>query len=152
MLLVFFLGWVFAVKAFLPSHLEQRFLPQAGQGAITSYAKPDWSVYSDSLLETAAKNGRPVILDFKAEWCLACKELEMFTFSDPRVLEKGKPILWLSFDATKDSPELAELRKRYNIPGLPAVLFFDATGKWREELSLFGFEKADDFLARMGKM
>lgn len=153
MLLVFFVGWVFAVKAFLPSHIEDQFLRNTdGRSVMDTYAKPDWSVYSDSLLQTAASSGRPVILDFKADWCLACKELEMYTFSDQRVLEKGKDILWLSFDATKDSAELAELRAKYNIPGLPAVLFFDASGKWREDLSLFGFEDAQAFLARMGKM
>jgi thioredoxin:protein disulfide reductase len=157
MLGIFGVGWLFAVKTILPDHIEQRFAvgsADPGNGALADFAKPDWATYSEGLLQTAGKAGRPVILDFKAEWCLACKELEMYTFSNAAVLKAATEanVLWLSFDATKDSPELSELRRRYNIPGLPAVLLFDSKGQFRQNLSLFGFEDANKFLIRLQRL
>jgi thiol:disulfide interchange protein DsbD len=123
--------------------------PQKSEKTADNYAKPEWHVYSEELLNKAKTEKRPVILDFQAEWCLACKELELYTFSDPRILAYGKKFLWLKFDATQTSPELEELQKKYEIGGLPYVTFFDENGLWRKELTLFGFEKADQFLERM---
>lgn len=152
MLLVFFIGWVFAIKTLLPDHIEKQIFPEVLSTQKTSVQGPEWFTYSEGSLQKATEKGRIVILDFKADWCLACKELELYTFSDPRVLEKGKNYLWLEFDATRESPELIELRKKYDIPGLPAVLIFDSSGKWNKELSLFGFEDADHFLERLNQL
>jgi thiol:disulfide interchange protein DsbD len=90
-----------------------------------------------------------VIIDFKAEWCLSCKELDQLTFSDPRVIEKGKTFIWLAFDATSPSDKLTELQKKYNIGGLPFVLVYNNKGEQDTSLTLTGFESADQFLKRM---
>ena len=112
---------------------------------------PTWQAYSDEAMAQAKAEGRPVIIDFKADWCVACKELEAFTFSDDRVLKLGQDFVWLYFDATKGSDELNKLRERYSIVGLPFVAFHDKNGRWQEELTVTGFENADKFLVRMQK-
>jgi thiol:disulfide interchange protein DsbD len=150
MTLVFIFGWVFAIKALLPKHIEEElFLSQKKIKA--RYNKPEWNRYSIVLLETAKREGLPVIIDFRAEWCLACKELEINTFSDAKVLDLGKRFIWLEFDATKPSPELEELKKAYNIQGLPHVVFIDQKGRWKKDLTLNGFESSELFLIRMEK-
>lgn len=127
----------------------------AGDGAAVEgeapadYAKPAWQVYSDATLAAAIAAKKPVVIDFKADWCLACKELEYYTFSDKAVLEAGRDYVWLYFDATSDSPELAALRAKYEILGLPFVTFYDSSGEWRKDLTLTGFEKAEPFLERL---
>jgi len=140
------LGLIFTMKAFIPEHMRPKVL---GQTTTQNYAKPKWSKYSDELLAQATKEKRPVIIDFKADWCLACKELELYTFSDPQVMSLGEKFLWLEFDATSPSDELDALQKRYGIGGLPYILFYDDTGKLRTDLTLTGFEKAPEFLSRM---
>jgi thiol:disulfide interchange protein DsbD len=119
--------------------------------ATASYPTPKWVNYSEEALANALATRRPVIIDFKAEWCLACKELELYTFSDPQVLNIGERFLWLSFDATSPSDELSALQKKYGIGGLPFIVIYDDQGHHRPDLTLTGFEKADAFLNRIQK-
>jgi thiol:disulfide interchange protein DsbD len=132
------------VKNYLPAHKTESVDEQTEK-----VASPIWVKYNSALITQAQKEGRPVIIDFKAEWCLACKELDQYTFSDPRVIELGKRFLWLEFDATSPSDELEALQKKFSIGGLPFVLVYGASGEQRKDLTLAGFEKADEFLKRM---
>ncbi|UYL10002.1 protein-disulfide reductase DsbD [Bdellovibrio sp. SKB1291214] len=111
----------------------------------------DWKPYSAAAIAQAAKEGRPVMIDFWAEWCAACHELEENTFTDPRVRAMAANFTLLKFDATKESPELKELKKKYNIQGLPTVIFYNPKGVWIDGLTLTQFEKADKFLQRLEK-
>ena len=113
------------------------------------HAAPNWVNYSDKLLATAVKEKKPVIVDFSAEWCLACAELDKYTYSNKAVLELGHSFVWLRFDATSPSETLKRLQKKYGIGGLPFVLFIDKQGRWRRDLTLTGFESAPAFLQRM---
>lgn len=108
-----------------------------------------WQVYSEVSFNAALKEGKPIIIDFWAEWCAACFELEDFTFHDHRVAALSEKFSLFRFDATRDTKELRDLKKRYNIQGLPTVLFFNAKGIWLQDLTLTQFEKADKFLRRM---
>jgi thiol:disulfide interchange protein DsbD len=107
-----------------------------------------WQPYAPEVVGA----GRPVIIDFSAEWCLPCLELEKKTFSDPRVRAAIGGRALLKADLTKiASPESIALSERYGILGVPTVIFLDAAGKERQDLRLVGFENAEKFLARLAK-
>jgi thiol:disulfide interchange protein DsbD len=122
-----------------------------GKNAEGSFPKLAWQTYSDQAREEALKKGQPILIDFTADWCGACKELEKYTFTDPRVREISEKFALLRFDATEESPALDALRERYKILGLPTLVFYDGKGKLRTELTVTGFEKADIFLEKMAK-
>jgi thioredoxin:protein disulfide reductase len=96
--------------------------------------------------------GRPAIVDFSADWCLPCLELERKTFADPRVAAALARRLLLKADMTRiASPEAIALSEKFGILGVPTIIFLDASGKERQDLRLVGFENADRFLERLSK-
>jgi len=90
--------------------------------------------------------GKPVMLDFYADWCVSCKEMEAFTFSDPRVKEKFERMLLLQADVTANSAADKELLKRYSLFGPPGIIFFDEQGREIKGLRVIGYQNADRFL------
>lgn len=111
----------------------------------------DWKPYSDEALAQAARDKKPVIVDFWAEWCAACHEMEEQTFTQDQVKAIAGNFVLLKFDATSTTPLLKELKARYRIQGLPTILFFNREGSWLESLTLTEFEKAPGFVGRMEK-
>jgi thiol:disulfide interchange protein DsbD len=105
-----------------------------------------WQNYDAAALTNAKQ---PVIIDFWATWCLPCKELDATTFSDTRVVEELKRFRRVKADLTlPDDPKVLELTKRYQIVGVPTVIFIDSNGNERADLRLTGTEGPDKFLAR----
>ncbi|NMG75442.1 protein-disulfide reductase DsbD [Aromatoleum diolicum] len=96
----------------------------------------------DARLATA---DRPVMLDFYADWCVSCKEMERFTFSDNAVQARMNRMLLLKADVTANSDDDKALLKRFNLFGPPGTIFFDAAGKERDGLRVVGFMKAEPF-------
>ncbi len=90
--------------------------------------------------------GRPVMLDFYADWCVSCKEMEAFTFSDPRVRAKFDQMLLLQADVTENNERDKLLLKRFSLFGPPGIVFFDAQGREIQGLRVIGFQDADRFL------
>lgn len=120
---------------------------QAGQ------AKLDFTVVKDmAALDAAiqAARGRYVMLDFYADWCVSCKELERFTFTDPRVQARLKDVVLLKADVTANRPEDKELLKRFTLFGPPGIIFFDKEGR-EVPYRVIGFEPPDKFLASLDK-
>jgi thiol:disulfide interchange protein DsbD len=99
------------------------------------------------LQQRVAAAGKPVMLDFYADWCVSCKEMERFTFSDPRVQQRMQKMLLLQADVTANTAEDAELLKRFGLFGPPGILFFGTQGREHEDLRVIGFQSADDFLS-----
>jgi thioredoxin:protein disulfide reductase len=96
-------------------------------------------------LATAKAEGRPMIIDFGAAWCGACKELEKHTFANADVKVKASRFVAVKFDATnEDDPKVKETMTKYKVTGLPAVLVYDASGN--EVKRLTEFIPADAFL------
>src|SRR5690606_16695948 len=118
--------------------------------ASSSNAHSDWAVYSDAEFEAALSSGKPVIVDFYADWCAACKELEKFTFSDPSVRAKLKEFALFRADLTVETRENAGLKDKFKIMGLPTLQIFN-NGKLQKDLTLTGFESKSDFLNRLNK-
>jgi thiol:disulfide interchange protein DsbD len=90
--------------------------------------------------------GRPVMLDFYADWCVSCKEMEAFTFAEARVKAKLGGMLLLQVDVTANTTEHKALLKRFHLFGPPGIIFFDAQGREIEGLRVIGYQNADRFL------
>jgi thiol:disulfide interchange protein DsbD len=99
----------------------------------------------------AETQGQPVMLDFYADWCVACKELEQLTFSDPKVQQQLKNTTLLQVDVTENSDEDKALLKRFGLFGPPGIAFFNGNGKEMTTLKTVGFQDADRFSATLAR-
>ena len=124
--------------------------PLAGlTGKAQSAAAPlPWTrVASLSDLEKKLKGpGRPVMLDFYADWCVSCKEMEAFTFSDPKVRAQLERMRLLQADVTANSEADKALLKRFSLFGPPGIIFFDAEGREIKGLRVIGYQGPERFL------
>ncbi|MBX3016718.1 MAG: protein-disulfide reductase DsbD [Bdellovibrionaceae bacterium] len=111
-----------------------------------------WQDLNDQAINEAKRQGKPVVIDFYADWCAACHELDRITFVNPRVIDATQNFVRLRFDATRDSEQLAIYKKRYGILGLPWVVLIDAKGEFRKDLTLTEFEEPVRFLDRLNKL
>ncbi|WP_437324773.1 protein-disulfide reductase DsbD family protein [Sorangium sp. So ce381] len=94
----------------------------------------------------AKAEGRPLLVDFTAEWCGACKQLAKETFSDPRVMAKAAHFVAVKVDATDDEdPQIDAVKGKYKVVGLPTVVLYDSTGAERKRFN--DFVGPDVFLA-----
>ncbi len=93
----------------------------------------------------AASKGREVMLDFYADWCVSCKEMERFTFNDPKVQARLKDVVLLQADVTAISPDDKALLKRFNLFGPPGIIFWNTAGK-ESAYKVIGYEVAEKFL------
>ncbi|MEJ2080044.1 MAG: thioredoxin family protein [Acidobacteriota bacterium] len=109
-----------------------------------------WFNYSGEKLDEAVSTGKPVMIDFYADWCIPCKELEKFTFSDPDVVDISRQFIMLKVDLTKSSDaRVKELKDLYQIKGVPTLVFIDAQGNELSKLRVVGFMEKEDFLPIM---
>ncbi|NTU58362.1 MAG: thioredoxin fold domain-containing protein, partial [Chlorobiaceae bacterium] len=94
-------------------------------------------------------SGKPVMLDFYADWCVACKEMEKFTFSDPKVKAGLEGFRLLQVDVTANSADDRELMKRFGLFGPPGIIFFDKSGNEIKENRVVGFSEASQFMTHI---
>ena len=100
----------------------------------------------EELERTLAENPHSIaMLDLYADWCVACKEFEKLTFSEPKVQQQFQNILLLQVNMTKNSPENKALMERFNVMGLPTILFFDKQNNEIQGSRVTGFMDADSF-------
>ena len=111
-------------------------------------------VNSNAELDAAirAAGGKPVMLDFYADWCVSCKEMERFTFSDDRVKARFAQMLLVQADVTANTPDHAALLKRFRLFGPPGIIFFDRAGRELQDLRAIGFQPADKFAAMLDQV
>ncbi|MDM2755684.1 MULTISPECIES: protein-disulfide reductase DsbD [unclassified Citrobacter] len=104
----------------------------------------------DALNQALAQaKGRPVMLDLYADWCVACKEFEKYTFSNPQVQQALGNTVLLQADVTANNAQDVALLKHLQVLGLPTILFFDADGKEHPEARVTGFMDAATFSAHL---
>ena len=112
-----------------------------------------WEKYDEKTLQAAAAAGKPVVIDFYADWCLPCKELDTKTFSDERVAGALDGFVRVKADLTVTTDEKTkQLTGRYAVLGVPTIVFLDPEGNERRELRLTGFEEPGAFLGRVERV
>jgi thiol:disulfide interchange protein DsbD len=112
--------------------------------------KSPWLADADQGFTLAAQENKPLILDFYAEWCAACKELDEKTWSDPQIRQRLSQFITVKLDVTKSNDQTKMYRGKYNIYGMPTVIFFQASGK---ELARFeGFKSSQEVLNIMDQI
>ncbi|MDH3690031.1 MAG: protein-disulfide reductase DsbD [Gammaproteobacteria bacterium] len=100
-------------------------------------------------LDSATQQGKSVILDYYADWCISCKQMEKYTFSDPGVQAALANTVWLQTDVTANDEQDKEMLKYFNIYGPPAILFFNVDGQELFQRRIFGFMDAKEFRAHI---
>lgn len=129
-------------------------MPLQGFTATGSTAKEQGIVFEkvssvaelEQRLQQASANHQKTLLDFYADWCISCKEMEAYTFTDPNVKAALKDFVLLQADVTQNTADDKALLAKFNLVGPPGVLFFGAGQQEQSELRVIGYQKADLFL------
>lgn len=110
---------------------------------VNASAELPWQEFSAATYDTARKSGSPFVIEFGAEWCLPCKEMEARTFRDAAVLEAGKGMTFISVDMTTSDRRTELILQSFEVFGAPTTIFYGANGKeWKRKI---GFIGPDDF-------
>lgn len=104
----------------------------------------------ESALAEAAARGMPAMVDFTADWCIACKEMEEYTFADATVIDALSGFALLRADVTENDADDAALLRYFNSYGPPTIAFYDRRGQAQEAFKLVGFVPADKFAEHAG--
>lgn len=144
--ILIFSSSVLLMSIFRPQYLGRTFHIHVNETAADSI---DWAVYSDEALVAAQKENKPVMIDFFAEWCAACHELEEKTFSTEEFKELSRDFRLLKFDATEDNEQISEVLKKYQVKGLPTVLFINRNGTLLNELTFTQFLEMSELKPKM---
>ncbi|MCF7743364.1 protein-disulfide reductase DsbD [Aeromonas veronii] len=129
--------------------------PPAAITADASQTAPQFiriKTLDDLKVQLAAARGKPVLLDLYADWCVACKEFEHKTFSDPAVRERFGQMVLLQADVTANDDADVELLNSLNVLGLPTLIFFDREGKELTGQRVTGFMGPAEFLGRLDQL
>ena len=107
-----------------------------------------WEKYHAGILEEASASGQPVVLDFYADWCIPCQELERFTYSDPAVIKALQSFRKIKVDATSvETDEIREVIHRFDVFGVPTIIFINEKGLEVPSLRMNGFVAPKEFLS-----
>jgi thioredoxin:protein disulfide reductase len=140
-------GVALIVGAFTGSRDPLRPLAEISRTSPAAAPLPWVRVASLAELEGRLKTpGKPVMLDFYADWCVSCKEMESLTFSDSKVRAELDRMLLLQVDVTANNTDDKALLKRFSLFGPPGIIFFDAEGREIKGLRVIGYQSAGRFL------
>lgn len=106
-----------------------------------------WEPYASEKINLAKKSEKPVIIDFYADWCIPCHELDRYTYSNPKVIQALEPFVRLKVDVTNpNTREAMESIERFEVLGVPTILFLDSNGKEVQRSRITGYVAAAEFL------
>jgi thiol:disulfide interchange protein DsbD len=100
----------------------------------------------EARINQAAANHQPVMLDFYADWCISCKEMEAYTFSDPRVKQALKGYVLLQVDVTNNTDDDKALLAKFKLNGPPTILFFGLDSQEQTAHRIIGYQDAETFI------
>lgn len=133
--------------------LQDWAFPPQGGSAVQQHALAFHKINNVDELNAALQQaqGKRVMLDLYADWCVACKEFEKYTFTSPEVQNELKDTVLLQADVTQNNPQQVALLKRLQVLGLPTILFFGADGKELPQSRVTGFMNANQFVGHLQK-
>lgn len=150
--LFIFSSAVLVVSVFKPEYMTTRVSQQVdgAEGEKTGQTSGlNWAVYSETVLKAAADDKKPVMIDFFAEWCGACHELDEKTFSTDEFKQLSSEFRLVKFDATEDNSAVKEVLNKYGIKGLPTVIFIGRDGQVINNLTFTQFLTIDELKPKM---
>lgn len=149
-----FLAWraVGVAFALLAVYFAVAKAPVAIAGTKPPTGSDVWLASEPAAVQQATAAKMPMVVDFTAEWCAACKELDHKTFADPEVKKALLRFVKVRIDCTDDTEETQALQKKYGSVSLPTVAFVDANGRQLTDLTLYQFEPPAKFLERLAKV
>ena len=106
----------------------------------------------EQILQQASSNQQWVMLDFYADWCISCKEMEAYTFTDERVKQQLSRFILIQADVTKNASDDKALLQRFNLIGPPAILFFGPDKQERTASRVIGYQNSETFLANINNL
>lgn len=137
------------IQSYVDMNLESAIMEA---GSIAQSNRINWSAYSEKKLQEAATQAKPIFLDFYADWCIPCKEMDKTTFVNSQVVEKSRSFVMLKLDLTGSRNPLAKkLEKKLQIKGVPTYVFLKPDGEEIRELRTVGYIKAEGLLEKMEK-
>lgn len=128
----------------------------SAQGQTEKASHPEFLVVRDlddfdQKLAAANAEGKSVMVDLYADWCVACKEFEKYTFPDDGVIQALENTVWMQIDLTDNTPVTLAFQEEFDVLGLPTILFFDAQGEELKQSRVTGFMKADAFAEHVSR-
>lgn len=146
---------LFSIQSLHKNDIFTSFLPGLSFAQISDKgAHPEFTVVKnledfEEKLAAATAEGRSVMVDLYADWCIACKEFEAYTFPDSDVVQALKDTEWMQIDLTHNTPENIAFQEEFSVLGLPTILFFDKEGNELERARVTGFMNAEKFAAHV---
>lgn len=155
--------WIISVGSFLSGFtlIERALFPAApvqvanvSGGSQQKGAFQELSTLAElqDALVMAQQNGQPVMVDLVADWCFACTEFELLTFSDAAVKARMQDFVLIKIDVTENNADDIEVLEAFNVLGLPTILFFDKNSRELTQQRVTGFMNAETFLAHLNSL
>ena len=149
------LGLLSGGKSFI--YPLQSFTGNGAGGAVASTSKLNFATITtnaelDRMLAVAQRNGQPVMLDYYADWCVSCSELDYVTFADTQVQQALQSVQLIKVDVTANDAEAKQLTQRYEVLGPPTLQLINSAGEWRKDLTLIGVPAPQELLNNLQRL
>ncbi len=148
----FILALVFASSG-IRAYVDATVAEARATAGLSSASDIQWLPGTEERLEEALAQGKPVFLDFMADWCIPCKELDKFTFSSPKVVEMSRRFVMLKVDLTSSGDPVSQrMKNRFGVKGVPTLIFLHSDGTEAADLREVGFVEEDIFLEKLTRV